>query len=231
MLKNRDPEALHKVKPGHNGPEYKETLERVYAYFKNFLQREEGTTAWDWTDNHKEVFKNFIWYLNNDAAKCKWDIDKGVILSGPNGTGKSTFMQFFSELSRQMYVRGSKKRFSFVECRMITDNIEASGDVSFLHNFYRDKENSSVAFNEIGKEKYINNFGNKIYPIEQILINRFDKRLLVFGTTNLTHGDTGDLSVFHKYGSDLDSRFNLCNYIHLTGDKASDGYFRDYRKK
>ena len=219
------------MKNGLKDPEVKETLVRVHEYFKRFLFKEEGPDKWDWTDNHKEVFKQFVFYLNNDKTKSDWDLNKGVILSGPNGTGKSTYMKFFSLLSKQMYPRGHKKRFSMVECRMITDHVEAVGDASYLHNFYRPTENSSFAFNEIGKEKYINNFGNKIYPIEQILVNRFDRRLLVFGTTNLSHDKTGRSDIFEKYGSDLDSRFHLCNYINLTGSLGANNRFKDYRVK
>ena len=93
---------------------------------------------------------------------------------------------------------------------------EAENGLKDFSKYYNRAEYSSVCINEFGEEGYINDFGTKRYPIEQILTQRLERGLMVFGTTNLDLGDKEDSDIKTKYGSRLFSKLHETNYIDLV---------------
>ena len=167
---------------------------------------------WDWTGDHKQCFMNWVQWLNNDTGG-EWDVDQSIILSGGNGCGKTTFLNFFSFVSVHGGFGFDKdKRFTVFETQRIVDDVLINGSVTLVQ-FYNSHEYYSLGIDEVGSERECRVYGNELYPIEQIMAERFNRKMLFAATTNLDIED-----FFEKYGGRLSSRRKDMNWFEIVSE-------------
>lgn len=165
------------------------------------------TNKWNWTKSNEKVFINLVKYFNNQDSKL--DNNKGFVLCGPNGTGKTTLLKAFSLFSIGM----NNKRYKVIHSQNIVDELSKYQNGFCLTGYYDRNEKYSTAIDEIGKESISNIFGNKIDPLEQVICMRYQNGLRTFGTTNLNIEQ-----IKSRYGERLYSRFKeMFNIIKLEG--------------
>ncbi len=186
---------------------YKDAEDFACSILEKILKKQ-NTLNFSWRQEQLQLFENMLNYSLN--KKGDFDLSKGILLLGKNGTGKSTFMKVFSVFSRKI----KNKPFVFTSCQSIIDQIDSTKDLSVIPDWYKVSEVEGFCFDEIGKEYVRNIFGSKSDPINQILTQRANKNLLTHGTTNLT------LNGFKEaYGKDLFSRIHgMFNFFEMTGD-------------
>lgn len=150
----------------------------------------------------------------------KPSLNKGILLTGNVGNGKTTLMKLFSKNQRQVfYIRSAKQ---------IADDFQAGGDEviqeykykvinpaddvnSFYHKF------SGLCIDDIGTEDIKNHYGNKKNVVGDLIEDRYAQQntgVFLHGTTNLSADQIGNF-----YGARVKSRMReIFNFIELTGN-------------
>lgn len=187
-------------------------------------------------DDNKQIIRALCYYFTNDERFTKfndkdgnplnWSLNKGIALMGFVGVGKSTIMDLFSLNKRQCY--------KTISCRAIADSFadyrgQGMGAHQILHaysanipNSYMDlrhflQKDRGYCFDDLGTEDTKKNFGNEVNVMQQILLNRYDKKLAPFHSTHITSNLTTD-QIGEFYGERVRSRLReMFNVIELKG--------------
>jgi DNA replication protein DnaC len=152
-------------------------------------------------DENKEIINQLFYYLTL-SDKFSGDFNKGILLAGSIGSGKtliiSTFCNVFEKLNRKSITRTHSKR--------INDLIKCN------ESGYYDKR--PMFIDDLGREsKEVNNYGTKELPIIDLLSIRYDYGTLTFATTNFNEEKLKDF-----YGEAVADRFKeMFNTLLLLG--------------
>lgn len=180
--------------------------------------------------NNERVFDLLCAYFSEDGGRFlvlaaeleiqSPSIDKGVLLTGNVGNGKTTLMKLFAKNQRQVfYIRNAK---------IIADSFQTGGDEvmqEYKHKitnpagdancFYQ--RFSGFCIDDIGTEDIKNHFGNKKNVIGDLIEDRYSQGntgIFLHGTTNLSADQIGTF-----YGDRVKSRMReIFNFIELTGN-------------
>lgn len=146
-------------------------------------------------------------------------LDKGIVLAGNFGTGKTWLMSLFRKNNRQVYHVEEAKDIAFAYQKNGDEAVEKykqkitnafNDPVVFFQKF------SGICFEDIGAEDVKNNFGNKANVIGDLIEARYANECMgiwFHGTTNLT---TAKFEQF--YGGRVTSRLReKVNFIELGG--------------
>ena len=172
------------------------------------------------TDSVKEVYKQLIQFFHADP-KFNGDLDKGFILMGPTGTGKTLAMEIMSKyrtiddtkfiINNRLY----RMNYNIIDVnRLVNQFMDNSFDgIQIYCNRYL------ICLDDIGTEiEQVKHYGNTLDVVSHILAERYAKRLMTFGTTNFP------LKVLEqKYDDRVISRmYALFNFIEMRD--------KDFRK-
>ncbi len=175
-------------------------------------------------DNEKGIiFGMLAWFLQDEpvANEMNIDLNKGIMLSGPIGCGKTTLFKLMRKLP------SGRKNFMMASSRQIVSEFMQSG-YEVLENYSRgnlyndNRTPKSYCFDDLGTETTSKYFGNDCNVMAEILLTRYDlfkeKGIMTHLTTNLTAGE-----IEFIYGNRLRSRmremFNLFGYDENSYDK------------
>ncbi|MFY9243665.1 MAG: ATPase [Polaribacter sp.] len=160
------------------------------------------------------LYKLCIYFIRDFEACKKLDIDpnKGILLSGPVGCGKTSLMKLLR------HIVPHQKSYEVIPARNITfafnnlgyKTIEEYGNSSFY------------CFDDLGVETTGRHFGKDCNVMGEILLSRYDlflqRKIRTHATTNLNAHELEDL-----YGNRVRSRmrqlFNLIAFDEKSKDK------------
>lgn len=162
--------------------------------------------------NRDTVRSLFLYFLGQSGPL---DPRKGLWLSGPVGTGKSTLLYVFSRFMREL-----RQGFRVYVCSQVTTEYSLHGDLSrYLDNAgWSASGPVPMCFDELGREpipaKY---FGTELNVMQHILHLRYSywqtEGLKTYVTTNLFPDE-----IEKKYGDYIrDRRREMFNLIKLEG--------------
>ena len=174
------------------------------------------------------VYVNFAkWMLGDPTMKAidlatnkltTGDLNKGIYLAGPTGSGKTFATEIFLYLSQILQLKiecyGNDEPFHFENIRSdaLTDIFVRTGDVSTY------KTKRLLCIQDLGSEpQEVLYMGNRVNVLKDILESRGDKQT---GLTIITSNYplTSD-QLKQRYGDRVVSRLiGMCNYITLTGN-------------
>jgi len=171
------------------------------------------------TDQDWEIIKKLLaYFLENKAYADKYGIDlnKGLVLSGPIGCGKTSFFKIIHVLSQANF---SKCKFRTHTCREVSFEFASKGIPTILDystKSFSDNDKSKPLiklFDDLGAERSIKHFGNEMNIMAEILISRYElftsHKMLTYITTNLNASEIGQV-----YGDRVRSRIReMCNLI------------------
>ncbi|MDA8596305.1 ATPase [Flavobacteriaceae bacterium] len=154
--------------------------------------------------NYDTLFK-LACYMVKDKLMCQkfgLDPNKGILLTGNSGTGKTTIMKLLP------YITPHKVQYSLIPTRKLIFEFNTSG-FSIFHSILSTRV---YCFDDLGLELTAKHYGEKCELMGEILLNRcdtFDETgILTHATTNL---NTDELE--HRYGKRVRTRlkrmFNL----------------------
>lgn len=139
-------------------------------------------------ENNQEVLKQMLLYFTGNK-KFNGDLNKGILLVGGVGTGKSLLFDIFKKYTSEVIHTNSFQVHSAID---IIDRVNVSGiDIlSFYSNNFEGRQAHPVRcyIDDIGtKHETVKHYGTEINVIEQLLSLRYNiyKR---YGT--LTHAST-----------------------------------------
>jgi DNA replication protein DnaC len=169
------------------------------------------------------VYKLIAYFLKDEPTCFQYGINgnKGLLLSGPIGCGKTSLMNLMK------YLAPTENKFSVKPCRDISFEFIQDG-YQIIHKYSIGKLYESnprtICFDDLGTESNLKYFGNECNVMAEIMLSRYDlfisKKLQTHITTNLSASE-----IEKQYGNRVRSRLReLCNLI------AFDNIAKDKRK-
>lgn len=165
-------------------------------------------------------FTNSPAFAGMSPPDQKWSLEKGILLSGTVGTGKTTLMRLFA--------MNKKKVFHIMPCRKIA-SIFADKGHEILHQYDHPKivppsrdtffqEEIGICFDDLGTEGVKKSYGNQVNVMEEVLLNRYDSGATPHTCTHITTNLTAD-EIEQYYGTRVRSRMReMFNMITLNGN-------------
>jgi DNA replication protein DnaC len=154
--------------------------------------------------DHEIIYKLIAYFLKDEQACYQFNIDleKGILLSGPIGCGKTSLMNLMK------YLAQTENKFSVKPCRDISFEFIQDG-YEVIHRYSKGKlyqaEPRTYCFDDLGTENNIKYFGNECNVMAEIILSRYDlfisKKLQTHITTNLSASE-----IEKNYGNRVRSR-------------------------
>ncbi|AVR46495.1 ATPase [Christiangramia fulva] len=163
----------------------------------------------------KDILLKLCSYFIKDKENCKKfdiDLDKGLLLTGPVGCGKTSLMKLLH------FLVPHQRKYVVMPCRNIV--------FAFNHLGYKTiedyGESSFFCFDDMGVEPIGRHYGKDCNVIGEILLSRYDlfleTKMKTHATTNLNAEELEE-----RYGNRVRSRmrelFNLIAFDEKAGDK------------
>lgn len=175
-------------------------------------------------DSNKDAFKKLVLYFINDPGSTL-DPNKGIMLSGGIGCGKTTLMRFFEFNQKASY-------FTF-SCLSVSSEFAAKGyegvekyngaitSYSYGLKSFGQTE-FGICFDDLGTEVDKKHYGNQSNCLNEILLNRYNRIESLRGKTHITTNLTAD-QIEERYGSRVRSRlremFNVIDFPITSKDR------------
>lgn len=171
--------------------------------------------------DHPIIYKLIAYFLKDEPTCFQYGINlnKGILLSGPVGCGKTSLMNLMKHLTP------TEHKFSVKPCRDISFEFIQDG-YQIIHKYSIGKlyesQPKTICFDDLGVENNLKYYGNECNVLAEILLSRYDvfisKKIQTHITTNLS---ASEIEAF--YGNRVRSRlrqmFNLIAFENLTLDK------------
>jgi DNA replication protein DnaC len=208
----------------------KEIYLKFITQFGNYsIAGQGGTHSFKIDANNEEIITQLYYYITGDD-KFKGDLEKGLLLAGYYGSGKTVllnalrltvnyFITWFQKTKSEFFRKEWEAEFKVIQdspvrfyksIDIVKTVIELKGEVpESLKRTYE-----VLFIDELGYEPNVSNiFGTPFMPIVDLLRERYDKGLITWGSTNLNIEDLGK-----HYGALAQSRIKaMFNVIEVTG--------------
>lgn len=162
------------------------------------------------TDN-SNILLHPVWdsLLTQVYSLLSIDSAKGIMLQGPTGTGKTTFMRILEDVIL------SKLRLSFTVFH--SAEIVAAFKENNIDLIRKVKEFKIICIDDLGLEaSSIQHYGNLIKPVSEVLLYRYQHSKATYATTNL---DSQDIKEVYNdpHGRLLDRLKQMMMVVELDG--------------
>lgn len=162
--------------------------------------------------DHPIIYKLMAYFLKDEATCFQHGIDlnKGILLTGPVGCGKTTLMNLMK------YLAPMEHKFQIKPCRDISFEFIQDG-YEIIHRYSKGKlyqsDPKTICFDDLGTENNLKYFGNECNVMAEIVLSRYDifisKKIQTHFTTNLSASE-----IENAYGNRVRSRLrNMINLI------------------
>ena len=176
-------------------------------------------------EDYEIIFKLMVYAIKDqkNAAKMNINLNKGILLSGPVGCGKTTLLTLVN------YFQSRQNKHVMKTCREVSFEFIKEG-YDIVHKYstlsFGKLGNESwpriYCFDDLGTENSLKYYGNECNVMAEILLSRYElfihKKMLTHLTTNLSATEIENL-----YGSRVRSRmremYNLIAFDKGVQDK------------
>lgn len=172
-------------------------------------------------EDHPIIFKLLVYFIADKplAQEQGIDLDKGILLTGPIGCGKTSLMNLmrFIPQPERNHVMKTSRDVSFEFIQEGYEVVWRYSRMSFTNNHPR-----IYCFDDLGAEQSLKYYGNECNVMAEILLSRYDlfisNDMITHATTNLSASE-----IEAVYGSRVRSRlremFNLVSFKRTSNDK------------
>jgi DNA replication protein DnaC len=160
--------------------------------------------------NNEPMIEQLYFYMTNNPSFLG-DLEKGVMLQGKYGCGKTILLETYSLLHNHVVRRYhlNQPLFTFIKSLELQEQIIKQSASTFSRR--------PLIIDEFGREsKTVQDYGNISRPISELLSLRSDIGAITHGTTNFTFAT---LSSDEFYGGMIGDRLKVMfNFITLNGE-------------
>ena len=160
--------------------------------------------------NNEPMIEQLYYYITNNST-FSGDLDKGIMLQGKYGCGKTILLETYSSLHNHAVRRFhlNQPLFTFIKSMELQEQIVKQSASVFARR--------PLVIDEFGREsKTVQDYGNVSRPISELLSLRSDIGVVTHGTTNFTFAT---LSSNEFYGGMIGDRLKVMfNFITLNGE-------------
>ena len=162
-----------------------------------------------------------VYFLNDEimAKTIEIDLNKGILLSGPIGCGKTSLMNLMR------YVPEQERKFILKPTREISFEFIKEGYDVIQRYSSGNKLQSGIknyCFDDLGTENNLKYYGNDCNVMGEILLSRYDlfinKKIITHITTNLSASEI-EAAYGNRVRSRLRQMLNLIAFNPITKDK------------
>lgn len=175
-----------------------------YKVQQELVIRKKSCVNFDTHDHQLKLIENFYYYFTNNK-NFEGDLQKGIYLSGPKGTGKSLLLTSFINCYSSF-----GKIIQYRSCKKLGLTIKSIADINSLSIL-------PMMLDDIGRETTeSNDYAAKIRPIGDLIYARYDIGALTFGTSNKKIKSE---ELTKKYGETVvDRMVEMFNEFELKGN-------------
>jgi DNA replication protein DnaC len=208
-------------------PQQEKTIQSHYSYEEiiAWLEVKGRELYWPGFKIHEidyPVVYKLIAYFLRDEQSCNQfgvNVNKGILLSGPVGCGKTALMNLMKFISK------TEHKFFVKPCRDVSFEFIQDG-YQIIHKYSNGRLYHSdpkiICFDDLGIENNLKYFGNECNVMAEIILSRYDifisKKIPTHITSNLSASE-----IETHYGLRVRSRLrelvNLISYDKNTLDK------------
>jgi DNA replication protein DnaC len=192
-------------------------LQQCYNFLEYHGKQTYGQTFKIQEEDKPIIFKLLIYAIRDksNALQLGLDINKGILLSGPIGCGKTSIMHLLKPFMYQKY------EYKIKTCREISYEFAKNGYEAlqpYTMKAMNQSRLSGFCFDDLGAEQQIKHFGNDCNVMAEILISRYENFIennsITHITTNLSASE-----IEKHYGNRLRSRMrNMFNLISFESE-------------
>jgi len=173
-------------------------------------------------EDHEIIYKLLVYFLRNEqeATRLGLDLNKGILLTGPIGCGKTKLMTLMRLVPAQ------DRFFVLKACRDISFEFGTKGfpviDSYSTYSFRNNNQPRIYCFDDLGPEQTIKYYGNDCNIMAEIILSRYDQfiscGMLTHVTTNLSATEM-DILYGNRVRSRLREMMNLVSFPIESKDK------------
>lgn len=181
------------------------------------------------TEGNKKVIHSLCLYFASDdrfnAQGQGFSLEKGILLIGIPGIGKTHLMNFFAKNPHASYIVPTCKTITekFIKTNPVWER-DGLSVIEYYSSLQKaesghpyNQEELGVCFGDLGAEADGNNYGNKRNVIEEIVFNRYEAHL-PFKYTHFTSNLNAEM-IGQKYGDRMRDRLReMCNVLTIEGE-------------
>lgn len=189
---------------------YLEFCDLFVSFGTYYLFRQNQNIGFTINEHNEPIIEQLFLYLTRDSS-FEGNLHKGIMLQGKFGCGKTAIMGTYSLIHNYIVQRFEVRLplVTFIKSVHLQGQIVKQSISSFVYR--------PLIIDEFGREpKTVQDFGNILRPVSELLSVRSDNGSLTHGTTNFTF-DT--LSSENFYGGMIGDRLKMMfNFITLHGE-------------
>lgn len=196
-------------------------LERCFQYLEAQGKSTYGQTFKIHEDDKPIIYKLLVYAIRDEknAVRIGLNLNKGIMLSGPIGCGKTSIMHLIKPF---FYMRFDYK---IKTTREIAFDFAKTGYEAI--SIYTQKTPSQnrltgYCFDDLGAEQQIKHYGNECNVMAEILLSRYEEFIANQSVTHITTNLNAS-EIEQLYGNRLRSRFrqmfNLLSFSSESKDK------------
>jgi len=174
------------------------------------LERRGESTRFTIDSENETVIREIYLYLRQDSC-FSGDLQKGVLLMGKYGCGKTLIMQSVSTMYNIIVGESVYRRplLKFIKSTELLDLVQEKSVKSYSR--------MPLIIDELGREpKQIMNYGNLRSPMVELLCERYDTGAWTHGTSNFTLETLSSDSFYGKMTGDRIKA--MFNFLELKGE-------------
>ena len=166
---------------------------------------------------NRDIIRQFYYYFVGDQEKCRWNVDKGIFLYGKIGCGKTLLITAYLRVVNSMLGIIA----TIIHAKEIYPTIQNNGFKMLIQ--------CPLFIDELGRESLeINEFGNKIRPIQDLFAMRYESGARTFCTSNFSSAaleGKNEGGVQKGYGKYVRTRMEeMMNIVEMPGENRRPKY-------